>query len=402
MAEVAAAWTRSAPTGDRPLALLHCVSSYPGRPEDANLAAIATMRDAFGVPAGWSDHTLGIELAVAAVALGAAMVEKHLTLDRRRHGPDHAVSLEPDEFAAMVAASGARRGRARQRREAARRGRARHRPSSRARACTGHATLPAGARSASRISRPCDRAPASPGAPGSLVGRRTGRGGRRELVGPTTSKVDGRDAVRTDDRGPHDRASGLGDPPLDLRSPSAAHPTSVSACSPAACTCRPLTARRRRSVADGFEPDVRLAGSADATDEPARRPSRPAHGARRRRRRLRATRPTRCSSSGDRFETAAAALAATVARVPIVHLHGGEQTLGAFDDALRHAITKLATSTSSATRSTPRVIGDGRGPGDRPRRRGARPRRRGPRPTCPTGLPSPRPRRRPSTRRSSS
>jgi N-acetylneuraminate synthase/N,N'-diacetyllegionaminate synthase len=103
MIEVAAAVDTIRAEGDVPLALLHCVSSYPARPEDANLRAIETMRRAFEVPVGWSDHTPGIELAIGAVAMGAALVEKHLTLDRSLPGPDHAASLEPDEFRAMVA-----------------------------------------------------------------------------------------------------------------------------------------------------------------------------------------------------------------------------------------------------------------------------------------------------------
>lgn len=90
--------------GDPQVALLHCVSSYPADASDANLRAIATLRAAFGRPAGWSDHSLGIELATAAVALGAALVEKHLTLDRGRSGPDHRASLEPAELGQMVAA----------------------------------------------------------------------------------------------------------------------------------------------------------------------------------------------------------------------------------------------------------------------------------------------------------
>ena len=104
MVEVAAAVDAIRATGERQLALLHCVSSYPAAPDDANLAAMATMREAFGLQTGWSDHTPGIELPVAATALGAAIIEKHLTLDRDRHGPDHAMSMEPEEFAAMVAA----------------------------------------------------------------------------------------------------------------------------------------------------------------------------------------------------------------------------------------------------------------------------------------------------------
>lgn len=88
--------------GDPPLVLLHCVSSYPSQPRDANLRAMATMRDRYGVPVGFSDHTPGIEVAIAAAAVGAAVLEKHLTLDRRASGPDHQASLEPDDFAAMV------------------------------------------------------------------------------------------------------------------------------------------------------------------------------------------------------------------------------------------------------------------------------------------------------------
>jgi N-acetylneuraminate synthase/N,N'-diacetyllegionaminate synthase len=104
MAEVAAAVDAIRATGDRQLALLHCVSAYPAAPEDADLAAMATMREAFGLQTGWSDHTPGIELPVAATALGAAIIEKHLTLDKGRRGPDHAMSLEPTEFATTVAA----------------------------------------------------------------------------------------------------------------------------------------------------------------------------------------------------------------------------------------------------------------------------------------------------------
>jgi N-acetylneuraminate synthase/N,N'-diacetyllegionaminate synthase len=82
--------------------LLHCVSSYPAPPAEANLRAMNTLRERFAVPVGWSDHTPGIAIAGAAVALGANVVEKHLTLDRSMPGPDHAASLEPDEFRSMV------------------------------------------------------------------------------------------------------------------------------------------------------------------------------------------------------------------------------------------------------------------------------------------------------------
>lgn len=84
--------------------LLHCVSLYPAPPETSNLRVMRTLRRCFDLPVGYSDHTLGIEIPVAAVALGACVVEKHLTLDAGMAGPDHAVSLEPAGFTDMVAA----------------------------------------------------------------------------------------------------------------------------------------------------------------------------------------------------------------------------------------------------------------------------------------------------------
>lgn len=92
----------AAAIGDFPLALLQCVSNYPAQPADTNLRAMQTMHAEFGVAVGYSDHTLGNEIAFAAVALGASIVEKHLTLDRTLPGPDHTASSEPAEFAALV------------------------------------------------------------------------------------------------------------------------------------------------------------------------------------------------------------------------------------------------------------------------------------------------------------
>lgn len=90
--------------GAREIALLKCTSSYPALPEDMNLKTISHLSEAFGVPAGLSDHTLGIAASVAAVALGACIIEKHLTLSRAVPGPDSAFSLEPQEFRGMVEA----------------------------------------------------------------------------------------------------------------------------------------------------------------------------------------------------------------------------------------------------------------------------------------------------------
>lgn len=84
--------------------LFHCVSAYPAPEADANLRAIATLRERFAVPVGWSDHSGDAVTAVAAVALGAALLEKHITLDRTMPGPDHAASSDPEQFAAYLSA----------------------------------------------------------------------------------------------------------------------------------------------------------------------------------------------------------------------------------------------------------------------------------------------------------
>lgn len=86
------------------ITLLHCLSAYPAPEDQINLQALLTLASAFGCPVGYSDHTLGITAPVAAVALGAVVIEKHITLDVSLPGPDHCASLEPKPFAAMVAA----------------------------------------------------------------------------------------------------------------------------------------------------------------------------------------------------------------------------------------------------------------------------------------------------------
>lgn len=90
--------------GNRGLILLHCVTNYPADAGDANLLAMSTMATAFHVPVGYSDHTQGPAVPLAAVALGACVIEKHITLDRAMPGPDHQASAEPDEFKQLVAA----------------------------------------------------------------------------------------------------------------------------------------------------------------------------------------------------------------------------------------------------------------------------------------------------------
>ena len=85
------------------ITVLHCTTEYPTPMEDVNLRAMVNIGNALGVKVGYSDHTSGIEIPIAAVALGATVIEKHFTLDRNLPGPDHRASLEPDELKAMVA-----------------------------------------------------------------------------------------------------------------------------------------------------------------------------------------------------------------------------------------------------------------------------------------------------------
>lgn len=86
------------------IVLLHCTTEYPAPIEDVNLRAMQTLAEHFGTKVGYSDHTEGIEVPVAAVAMGASVIEKHFTLDRTMKGPDHKASLEPEELAEMVQA----------------------------------------------------------------------------------------------------------------------------------------------------------------------------------------------------------------------------------------------------------------------------------------------------------
>ena len=90
--------------GVEDIILLHCVSDYPAKMKDVNIRAMETLKHAFKLPVGFSDHTLGITVPIAAVALGACVVEKHFTLDKNLPGPDHKASLEPNELKEMVKA----------------------------------------------------------------------------------------------------------------------------------------------------------------------------------------------------------------------------------------------------------------------------------------------------------
>ena len=102
LSEVADAVRTLIEHGASDITLLHCTTEYPAPYEDVNLKAMETMRDAFDLPIGYSDHTRGLEIPVAAVARGACVIEKHFTLSREMEGPDHKASIEPDELKQMV------------------------------------------------------------------------------------------------------------------------------------------------------------------------------------------------------------------------------------------------------------------------------------------------------------
>lgn len=102
MDEIAEAIKVLKENGAGEISLLHCNTEYPTPMEDVNLKAMLTLKEKFGVKVGYSDHTQGIEVPIAATALGAEIIEKHFTLDHNMEGPDHKASLEPDELKAMV------------------------------------------------------------------------------------------------------------------------------------------------------------------------------------------------------------------------------------------------------------------------------------------------------------
>jgi sialic acid synthase SpsE len=102
LGEIEEAVTALREGGTDDVVLLQCASVYPAPPRIMNLRAIQTMKAAFGVPVGLSDHTLGVHIASAAVAAGAVVVEKHFTLDRTSRGPDHAFAVEPEQLIELV------------------------------------------------------------------------------------------------------------------------------------------------------------------------------------------------------------------------------------------------------------------------------------------------------------
>lgn len=102
LAQVAVAYDTLIQSGTPQVTLLHCTTNYPCPKPEVNLRAMQTLKDAFKCHVGYSDHTMGMEIPIAAVAMGAEVIEKHFTLDKTMEGPDHQASLEPGELTAMV------------------------------------------------------------------------------------------------------------------------------------------------------------------------------------------------------------------------------------------------------------------------------------------------------------
>ena len=104
LSDVATAFDVLTEAGAKDITLLHCTTNYPCPMDEVNLRAMQTMKDAFKCKVGYSDHTMGIEVPIAAVAMGAEIIEKHFTLDQNMEGPDHKASLNPEELKSMVSA----------------------------------------------------------------------------------------------------------------------------------------------------------------------------------------------------------------------------------------------------------------------------------------------------------
>ncbi len=332
-AEVAAAVHACAPAPG--LALFHCVSAYPAPLAEANLRVIPALVDEHGVPVGWSDHTPGLTAALGAVALGASLLEKHMTTDRGLPGPDHAASVEPSELTDYVAQAKALAG-------ALGDGVKRRMPSEVENAGlvrrSWHAAvdLPAGTVLTEDhlvLLRP--ETGLSPTV--EIVGRVAGPGHRCPPARHRRRPVGGRATMTAVAVFVGTRAD-LGPLTPVIEALSVADDVTLLLCrgwptapTAPADTLAEVAAVRVRPLAPP------LAG----LDEPAILAQGPllsaGMGAL-----LGEERPDVLVVLGDRWELLHVVPPAVIAGVPVVHLHGGEVTEGALDERVRHAVTKLA------------------------------------------------------------
>ena len=321
------------------LTILHCTSNYPAAVEDVNLRAMGTIASAVGVPVGYSDHTLGLAVSTAAVALGAVVIEKHFTLDSALPGPDHKASLTPDELAALVGQIPSRRACARIVREAPDRRRA-------PRARTGAAQCDLGPRFACRRtgirgrSLPAapwhrhpsarDRSRARPSAGARPAGRHHAAVERLLLSAHVPRRICYLTGTRADFGLMTSTLRAIAaDPRLQLQ---------------LIVTGMHLSNRHGSTSseveAEGFDIAARVPVDLDQTSAAGMAMNLghmllgfvPA---------LQAIRPDLLLLLGDRGEMLAGALAAIHLGIPVAHLHGGERS-GTVDEPVRHAISKLA------------------------------------------------------------
>jgi GDP/UDP-N,N'-diacetylbacillosamine 2-epimerase (hydrolysing) len=303
------------------ITVLHCTTDYPAAAADVNLHAMAAIRDAFGVAVGYSDHTQGVEVSLAAAALGASVIEKHFTLDHDLPGPDHKASLEPDQLKFMVSAI-------RNIESALGDGVKRPTPAE-------LRNLPIARKSlvAARDIKSGEIFTAE-----NLAVKRPGTGispmRMDEILGRNRA-MKRKICVFTGTRAEYGLLRWLmtdiqADPALELQLlVSGAHLSPEFGLTYREIEADGLRIDRKvemllssdNAVGIAKSMALGLSGYAEAFDE---------------------LRPDILVLLGDRFETFAAAAAALVAKIPVAHLHGGEITQGAFDDALRHAITKMS------------------------------------------------------------
>ena len=321
--------------GNRKLALFHCTSNYPTAPQNVNLRAMQTLISAFGLPVGYSDHTEGIEISLAAVALGACMIEKHFTLDRSLPGPDHRTSLEPKELEALVVGI---------RKVEASLGSSQKAPDfselntalAARKSLVAAIDIPANTtltEALIAIKRPGDGLP--PAMRPFLVGRTTRidiKVWRTYKTGRSLMRKIGVVSVSRSDYGiyfPILKAI-LQEPELELcLIVSGTHLVSRFGNTIAAIKADGFSIAERVEVLmasdspEGIAKSMGLGiiGLADAYSR---------------------QKPDIILVLGDRFEMHSAALAALPFKIPVAHIHGGEETLGAFDNSLRHSITKLS------------------------------------------------------------
>lgn len=331
--------------GGTPLALLHCVSSYPAPAAEAQLRALDVLVEAFGVPVGWSHHCLEDDVAIAAVARGACIVEAHLTLDRTLPGPDHAMSIEPDDLGALIS-------RIRLVESALGDGVKRPQPSELNTASVARRSLVAVRNLAAGTPVTAEAFTAkrpgggiSPARLFELSGRTLSRPlsadeplSEADLSPAATAADVRRVAVLTGGRADH----GLLRPTIHaLRDDPRFQPLVVAA----AMHLDPAYGDTLSVVEADAVPIVgRVATPGDLA-------ARLAAGVRGIAASLRAAKPDVVLILGDRHEALACALAATSLELPIAHLHGGELSEGSLDDAMRHCITKLSHLHFPATKT---------------------------------------------------